>query len=67
MKTIEEINKINEHKSKLERECESLIALIERHLTFKEDCTFNNQNSVAFRISAVKSELKRLEQQHLNK
>ena len=67
MKTIEEINKINEHKSQLERECESLIFLIERHMTFKEDCHFFAKNSVAFRISAVKSELKRLEQQHLNK
>jgi hypothetical protein len=67
MKTIEEINKINEHKSNLERQCENLITLIQEHMTFKEDCTFNNKTSVSFRISEVKSELKKLEQQHLNK
>ncbi len=63
--TIEQINKINENKTKLESLCSKLLREIEHNMTFNEDCSFNEQNSTMFTISSIKSELKKLQQQHL--
>ena len=67
MKTIEEINKINQSKTKLERDIESLLNGIEISMTWKDNTSFNEKNSIMFRMSSIKAELKKLEQEHLNK
>lgn len=67
MKTIEQINKINQHETKLERLCSKLLMEIENNMTFKEGTSFNEMNSTKFTISSIQSELKKLENEHLEK
>lgn len=62
-----ENNKINKHKTKLERYIETLLHRIDKNMTWKEDTSFNEKNSTMFFISSIKSELKKLEQKHLNR
>ena len=67
MKTLKQINKINENKTKLEKLCSKLLMEIEHNMTFNDDTSFNEKNSTKFTISSIKSELKKLEEKHLNK
>jgi len=65
--SIEQLNKINEHTTKLERLVSAFVANVSEHMEFKEGTTFNNKNSVAFFKSSIKTELKNLKKEHLNK
>jgi hypothetical protein len=65
MKTIEEINKINEHKTQLEKLCSKLLREIQSNMNFKDSCSFQEKNSTMFTISSIESELKKLEEEHL--
>ena len=68
MKTIEEINKINENKTQLERSCETLLhRLNSNNIIENSNISFNEKNSIKFFMSKIESELKKLEQSHLNK
>ena len=65
--TIEQLNKINEHTTKLERLVSAFVSNVSEHMEFKEGVTFNNKNSMAFFKSSIETELKKLKNEHLSK
>ena len=66
MTELEKINKLNEKRTKLEKHIKTLLHQIESTMCFMDDSTFNQQNSIMFTISSIESELKKLDENHLN-
>ena len=58
---LQKINRIHQNKTKLERLCSKLLMEIENNMTFRENSSFSEKNSTSFTISAIKTELKKLE------